>query len=104
MIQNELHDGICEKRRLATIGTHDLSSIGDGDLIYDARPADQIHFVPIGKPGKIISGKEFYEQLRQEADRERKLKKRNQLSGLHKSVQLNYQQISSVLFRFHKGI
>ena len=84
-LQNELHDGICAKRTLATIATHDLQAI-KGNLVYDAKDPNQIGFLPLNKGSKLVSAKDFYDQLLQEAEHERKLKKRNQLSGLHKFV------------------
>ncbi|CAM4950946.1 unnamed protein product [Rotaria socialis] len=86
-LQNELHDEICQKRTLATIGTHDLSLIS-GNLIYDARDPDEIGLVPLGKGPKLVSARDFYDQLCREAEHERKLKKRNQLSGLNKYLTL----------------
>ncbi|CAF3832853.1 unnamed protein product, partial [Rotaria sordida] len=47
-IQNELHGGICQKRTLATIGTHDLSLIS-GNLVYDARNPDEIGLILLAK-------------------------------------------------------
>jgi hypothetical protein len=85
-VKNELHDEICQKRTLATIGTHDLSSIL-GNLVYDARDPNEIDLIPLGKGPKLVSAREFYDQLCRDAEHERKLKKRNQLSGLHKSVE-----------------
>ncbi|CAF3921600.1 unnamed protein product [Adineta steineri] len=86
-LQNELHDDICQKRTLATIGTHDLSLIS-GHLVYDARDPDEIGLVPLGKGPKLVSARDFYDQLCRDAEHERKLKKRNQLSGLNKYLTL----------------
>lgn len=86
-LQNELHDGVCHKRTLATIGTHDLSLI-KGTVIYDARDPNDIELAPLGKGSKLISARDFYDQLFRDAEHERKLKKRNQLSGLHKYLTL----------------
>jgi len=86
-LQNELHDDLCGKRTIATIGTHDLSLI-PGNLIYDARDPDEIGLVPLGLKSKLISAREFYDQLMRDAEHERKQKKRNQLSGLHKYLSL----------------
>ena len=72
---------------MATIATHDLASIS-GNLVYDARDPDEIGLIPLGKGPKLISAREFYDQLWKDAEHERKLKKRNQLSGLHKFVRL----------------
>ena len=71
---NELHDGIDEKRTLATIGTHNWNSI-KGNLIYDARDPNKIELVPLGKRiMKSVSEQEFDEQLGREAEQQRKLK------------------------------
>lgn len=86
-LQNELHDEICQKRTLATIGTHDLNLI-KGNLIYDARQPETIQLIPLGKGPKAVSAKDFYDQLWKDAEHERKLKKRNQLSGLNKYLTL----------------
>lgn len=97
-MKNELHDNICQKRTLATIGTHDLSLIS-GNLIYDARNPNDISLIPLGKGSKLISAKDFYDQLCRDAEHERKLKKRNQLSGLHKFVFI-FIFISSIIYLF----
>jgi len=76
---------------LATIGTHDLSLIS-GNLVYDARDPDDIGIVPLGKGPKLVSARDFYDQLCRDAEHERKLKKRNQLSGLHKYLTLLHDQ------------
>jgi hypothetical protein len=55
-------------------------------LVYDARDPDEIGIVPLGKGPKLVSARDFYDQLCRDAEHERKLKKRNQLSGLHKLV------------------
>jgi hypothetical protein len=56
-------------------------------LVYDARDAEEIGIIPLGKGPKLVSARDFYDQLCRDAEHERKLKKRNQLSGLHKSVE-----------------
>ncbi len=100
-VKNELHDEICQKRTLATIGTHDLSLIS-GNLVYDARDPDEIGIVPLGKGPKLVSARDFYDQLYRDAEHERKLKKRNQLSGLHKLVLTYF--IKSIRILFFKKI
>lgn len=84
-LQNDIHDDICQKRTLASLGTHDVASI-QGNLVYELRPSDEIRFIPLGNGTKVQTGKEFYEKLGREAEQERKARKRNQLSGLYKFV------------------
>jgi hypothetical protein len=55
-------------------------------LVYDARDPEEIGIVPLGKGPKLVSARDYYDQLCRDAEHERKLKKRNQLSGLHKFV------------------
>ena len=45
-LQEKLHFNICRRRSLVAIGTHDLSSI-KGPFTYDARPPQDIKFVPL---------------------------------------------------------
>lgn len=55
-------------------------------MVYDARDPEEIGLVPLGKGPKLVSARDYYDQLWRDAEHERKLKKRNQLSGLHKCV------------------
>ena len=55
-------------------------------MVYDARDPDEIALIPLGKGPTLVPARDFYDQLWRDAEHERKLKKRNQLSGLHKSV------------------
>ncbi|CAF1058845.1 unnamed protein product, partial [Didymodactylos carnosus] len=82
-LQNEIHDDLCVKRTVATIATHDLNLI-KGDLIYDAYDPDEIGV----RRNKLISARDYYDQLWKEAEQERKAKKRNQLSGINKYLTL----------------
>jgi hypothetical protein len=75
---------VCEKRTLATIATHDLSKV-KSNLIYDADLPDKIELVPLGRKYPLKAS-EFYEKLTDEAEAERKQKKRNQISGIFKYV------------------
>ncbi|KAK3540285.1 hypothetical protein QTP70_029622 [Hemibagrus guttatus] len=83
--QTKLHDDICGKRTTATIATHDLSSL-KGPLQYDARPPDVLRIVPLGR--KEMKAGDLLKMLQQEADEQRKQKKRQNVSGLHKYLQL----------------
>ncbi|XP_026105454.1 leucine-rich repeat-containing protein 47-like [Carassius auratus] len=83
--QTKLHDEICGKRTTATIATHDLGLL-KAPLLYDVRPRDTLKIVPLGR--KEMRAAELLEILQQEADELRKHKKRQNVSGLHKYLQL----------------
>ncbi|NXN98621.1 LRC47 protein, partial [Rhinopomastus cyanomelas] len=83
--QTKLHEDICEKRTVATIATHDLQLI-KAPLTYDVQPPDELKVTPLGR--KEIKAKDLLRQLQLEADEQRKQKKRQNVSGLHKYLQL----------------
>ncbi|XP_040182495.1 leucine-rich repeat-containing protein 47 [Rana temporaria] len=83
--QTKLHDEICEKRTLATIATHDLQLV-KGPLLYDARPPKDFKIVPLNR--KEIDAKELVRQLKFEAEEQRKQKRRQNVSGLHRYLHL----------------
>ncbi|XP_006016315.1 leucine-rich repeat-containing protein 47, partial [Alligator sinensis] len=83
--QTKLHEDICEKRTAATIATHDLQLI-KGPLLYDAQPPNDLKIIPLGR--KEIKAKDLVRQLQLEAEEQRKQKKRQNISGLHKYLQL----------------
>ncbi|NXY51413.1 LRC47 protein, partial [Ceuthmochares aereus] len=83
--QTKLHEDICEKRTAATIATHDLQLV-KGPLIYDVRPPEELKITPLGR--KEIKAKDLLRQLQLEAEEQRKQKKRQNISGLHKYLQL----------------
>ncbi|XP_041129340.1 leucine-rich repeat-containing protein 47-like [Polyodon spathula] len=83
--QIKLHDEICEKRTKATIATHDLQLV-KGPLLYDARSPKTLKIVPLGR--KEIKAADLVRQLQLEAEEQRKQKKRQNVSGLHKYLQL----------------
>ncbi|XP_075293632.1 leucine-rich repeat-containing protein 47 [Opisthocomus hoazin] len=83
--QTKLHEDICEKRTAATIATHDLQLV-KGPLTYDVRPPDELKIMPLGR--KEIKAKDLLRQLHLEAEEQRKQKKRQNVSGLHKYLQL----------------
>ncbi|XP_029434281.1 leucine-rich repeat-containing protein 47 [Rhinatrema bivittatum] len=85
MAQTKLHEDVCEKRTAATIATHDLRLIR-GPLQYDARPPNEFKITPLGR--KEIKAKDLVRQLQLEAEEQRKQKKRPNVSGLHKYLQL----------------
>ncbi|XP_054712764.1 leucine-rich repeat-containing protein 47-like [Uloborus diversus] len=84
--QTKLHDGICEKRTVATIATHDFDKL-QGNLLYDARPPQEIKILPLNRK-KDLTAAELYTQLNEEADAIRKEKKKNTYSGIHKYLYL----------------
>ncbi|XP_067826538.1 leucine-rich repeat-containing protein 47 [Heptranchias perlo] len=83
--QTKLHDDVCQRRTLATIATHDLQLV-KGPLLYDARPSHSLKITPLGR--KEIKATDLVRQLQMEADEQRKQKKRQNVSGLHKYLQL----------------
>ncbi|XP_038603210.1 leucine-rich repeat-containing protein 47 [Tachyglossus aculeatus] len=83
--QTKLHEDMCEKRTAATIATHDLKLI-KAPLLYGARPPQNFKIVPLGR--KEIKAKDLVRQLQQEAEEQRKQKKRQTVSGLHKYIHL----------------
>nr|XP_033778612.1 leucine-rich repeat-containing protein 47 [Geotrypetes seraphini] len=85
MAQTKLHEDICERRTSATIATHDFRLI-KGPLQYDARPPNEFKITPLGR--KEIKAKDLVRQLQVEAEEQRKQKKRPNISGLHKYLQL----------------
>ncbi|XP_054250944.1 leucine-rich repeat-containing protein 47 [Indicator indicator] len=84
-LQTKLHEDICEKRTAATIATHDLQLI-KAPLTYDVQPPDQLKIAPLGR--KEIKAKDLLRQLQLEAEEQRKQKKRQNVSGLHRYLQL----------------
>lgn len=86
-IQTKLQDELCEKRTLATIATHDITKLKGESLVYEAKDPNHINFVPLGRKYPITA-MEFYTKLQDEAEAERKQKKRNQISGIYKYLNL----------------
>ncbi|KAG5282728.1 hypothetical protein AALO_G00059220 [Alosa alosa] len=83
--QTKLHDDLCARRTTATIATHDLKLL-KAPLLYDARTPDTLKIAPLGR--KEMKAVDLLKQLQQEADEQRKQKKRQNVSGLHKYLQL----------------
>lgn len=86
--QTKLHDTTCKKRELATIATHDFDLIKCKHLRYAAKNKGDIKIQPLGRPNKTFSGTEYFEILKHEADAIRKEKKRSQVTGVYKFLQL----------------
>nr|XP_008119421.1 PREDICTED: leucine-rich repeat-containing protein 47 [Anolis carolinensis] len=84
-VQTKLHEDVCEKRTAATIATHDLRLV-KGPLLYDVRPPDDLKITPLGR--KEVKAKDLLRQLQSEAEEQRKQKKRQNISGLHRYLQL----------------
>ncbi|XP_030210389.1 leucine-rich repeat-containing protein 47 [Gadus morhua] len=85
MAQTKLHDELCVRRTTATIATHDLQLL-KSPLVYDARPPADLKITPLGR--KEVCSVELMKTLQQEASDQRKQKKRQNVSGLHKYLQL----------------
>lgn len=83
--QTKLHEDLCEKRTAATIATHDLHAVR-GPLLYAARPPEDFKIVPLGR--REAKAKELVRQLQLEADEQRKQRKRQGVSGLHRYLHL----------------
>jgi len=47
-LQDKLHQNICRKRTLVSIGTHDLDTL-KGPFIYDAKAPKDIKFTPLNQ-------------------------------------------------------
>eukprot|EP00388_Colpodella_angusta_P012905 GDKJ01032554.1.p1 GENE.GDKJ01032554.1~~GDKJ01032554.1.p1 ORF type:complete len:646 (+),score=209.23 GDKJ01032554.1:30-1967(+) len=50
-LQQKLHQQVCRKRTLSSIGTHDLRSVEGREFVYDARDPKDIRFVPLKGDG-----------------------------------------------------
>ncbi|KAF0036766.1 hypothetical protein F2P81_012078 [Scophthalmus maximus] len=83
--QTKLHDDLCGKRTTATIATHDVQLL-KGPLTYDVKPPTQLKIVALGR--KEMTAVELIRLLHLEAEDLRKQKKRQNVTGLHKYLQL----------------
>lgn len=81
--QTKLHDGVCKKRELSTIATHDLDLIPSKSIRYAAKHKDDIKIQPLGRH-IVITANEYYNKLKSEAEAIRKEKKRSQFTGVYK--------------------
>jgi phenylalanyl-tRNA synthetase beta chain len=59
--QDKLHQNVCRKRSLASIGTHDLDTIV-GPFYYSAQNPKDINFIPLNKENSC-NGHELMEIL-----------------------------------------
>ncbi|XP_037628122.1 leucine-rich repeat-containing protein 47 [Sebastes umbrosus] len=83
--QTKLHDDLCGKRTTATIATHDVQLL-KAPLTYGVKPPTELKVVALGR--KEMSAVELIRHLQLEADELRKQKKRQNVTGLHKYLQL----------------
>jgi phenylalanyl-tRNA synthetase beta chain len=59
-LQENLHWGVGRDRKLSSIGVYDMSAIS-GDITYRTIDPDKEPFVPLGIPGKKMSGRQILE-------------------------------------------
>ncbi|CAG01763.1 unnamed protein product, partial [Tetraodon nigroviridis] len=83
--QTKLHEDVCDRRTTATIATHDLQLV-KGPLTYGVKEPTQLKIVPLGR--KEMTAVELIRHLQLEADELRKQKKRQNVTGLHKYLQI----------------
>ncbi|XP_033825434.1 leucine-rich repeat-containing protein 47 [Periophthalmus magnuspinnatus] len=83
--QTKLHEDVCGKRTTATIATHDVHLL-KGPLTYGVKPPTQLKITALGR--KEMSAVELIRNLHLEAEELRKQKKRQNVTGLHKYLQL----------------
>lgn len=86
-LQTKLHETICEKRNLATIASHDLKKLINGDLKYTAMLPKSFMIKPLNGNTEM-TGADLFNKLQSEANALRKEKKRNVYSGIHKYLYL----------------
>jgi len=63
-LQDKLHQNLCRKRTLVSVGTHDLDTVR-GPFRYDAVPRKDIDFVPL-KEEKSLNGEDFIEHYQKD--------------------------------------
>lgn len=85
MAQTKLHEDICGKRTTATIATHDVQLL-KGPLTYGVKPPTQLKITALGR--REMTAVELVRHLHLEAEELRKQKKRQNVTGLHKYLQL----------------
>ena len=61
-LQEALHWGVGRARKLASIGVYNLDAIQDGDIHYRTMDPDKERFVPLGMPGKPMSGRQILQE------------------------------------------
>jgi phenylalanyl-tRNA synthetase beta chain len=60
-LQEKLHQNICRRRTLVSVGTHDLDTI-QGPFSYEALPPEEIKFAPLNR-NTVMNGHELMENL-----------------------------------------
>lgn len=60
-LQEALHWGVGRNRKLASIGVYNLDAIS-GDIHYRTMDPDKDSFVPLGMPGKFMSGRQILQE------------------------------------------
>ncbi|KAM4570546.1 leucine-rich repeat-containing protein 47 [Fundulus diaphanus] len=83
--QTKLHEDLCGRRTIATIATHDAQLV-KCPIVYEVKPPTQLKIVSLGR--REMTAGELIRQLHLEADELRKQKKRQNVTGLHKYLQL----------------
>ena len=59
-LQENLHWGVGRDRKLSSIGVYDMATIS-GDIAYRTIDPDKEPFVPLGMPGKKMTGRQILE-------------------------------------------
>src|SRR3954471_23481291 len=59
-LQENLHWGVGRDRKLSSIGVYDMSAIS-GDITYRTIDPDKDPFIPLGMPGKKMTGRQILE-------------------------------------------
>ncbi|XP_068605769.1 leucine-rich repeat-containing protein 47 [Brachionichthys hirsutus] len=85
MTQTKLHEDLCGRRTTATIASHDMQLVKT-PLVYDVKSPTQLKIAPLGR--KEMTAVELIRRLQLEADELRKQKKRQNVAGLHKYLQI----------------
>jgi phenylalanyl-tRNA synthetase beta chain len=60
-LQENLHWGVGRDRKLASIGVYDLSTISGRLIEYKTMDRDKESFIPLGMPGKKMTGRQILE-------------------------------------------
>uniref|UniRef100_A0A7S4CJL3 phenylalanine--tRNA ligase n=1 Tax=Eutreptiella gymnastica TaxID=73025 RepID=A0A7S4CJL3_9EUGL len=63
-LQDKLHQNLCRKRTLVSVGTHDMDTV-KGPFKYDAVPRKEIDFVPL-KEEQVLNGENFIEHYQKD--------------------------------------
>lgn len=86
-IQTKLHDSVCDHRTLATIATHDISSL-TFPLEYEGVTPSNVHLIPLGRH-KEVTAEQLIADLRTEALKQKQRQKRSPFkTGLYKYLSL----------------